>query len=162
MPSRRVRHIALTLMAVVAVGGCVVPGSLDRALPLPLHIKTTPTTVDVDAVGLAPTSAVYLCPTAPPYLPDDTADRIGWNPGGDCHDFGRHDTRDGLSISLPLADLTSSSEWAAFEAVPDWYLLLVELDGELATSSIRSQFHAPQEVTVSPASSGADATTSTG
>jgi hypothetical protein len=154
MRDERIRPLALMLAAVVLVGGCAVPGSLDRVLPLPLRIQTTPTSVEVQAAGLANTSAVYLCATAPPYLPNDAADRIDWKPGGDCHDYGTHDTRDGLDISLPLADLAASPDADAFRAVPDWYLLLIEFDGDRATSSVRSQFHAPKDLPAGPSPSG--------
>jgi hypothetical protein len=154
MRTERVRLLALTVASLVLVAGCAVPGSLDRVLPLPLRIRTTPTSVEVQAAGLADTSAVYLCATAPPYLPNDPADRIDWKPGGDCHDYGTHDTRDGLDISLPLADLVGSPDAGAFRAVPDWYLLLIELDGDRATSSVRSQFHAPKDLPVGPSPSG--------
>jgi hypothetical protein len=154
MRAERVRVLALTLASLVVVAGCAVPGSLDRVLPLPLRIKTTPTSVEVQAAGLADTSAVYVCATAPPYLPDDPAARVDWKPDGDCHDYGTHDTRDGLEISLPLADLAASPDAEAFRAVPDWYLLLIEFDGDRATSSVRSQFHAPSDLSVGPSPSG--------
>lgn len=153
MQSERVRLPALFLASLVVVAGCAVPGSLDRVLPMPLRIKTTPTSVEVQAAGLANTSAVYLCATAPPYLPNEPADRVNWKPGGDCHDYGTHDTRDGLDISLPLADLAASPDAEAFRAVPDWYLLLIELDGDRATSSVRSQFHAPDDLPGGPSPS---------
>lgn len=131
-------------VALLVLSGCAGGTStLDGALPVPLRISTTPTTVDIDApTWSAAESAIYLCPAAPPPLPDSTADRRGWAPGGDCHDFGRHPTRDGLAVSLPVADL-AGPDGAAFASAADWYVMVLALDGDLVTSAMRSRFHAP-------------------
>jgi hypothetical protein len=138
---------AALIVAVAALGGCVdVPGSFDGPMAVRMHIRTTSTTVEVDASGwFADTSAVYLCPTAPPVLPEAAADRVGWTPGGECHDFGRHPSRDGLTISLPLSAIDGET-WPAFESAEDWYLLLLDLDGDRVSSAVRSRIHAPMDV----------------
>lgn len=133
----------LTALAALVTGCAGGTSTLDGALPVVLRVSTTPTTVDVDAPGwLADVSEVYLCPDPPPPLPDANADRKGWTPGGDCHDFGRHPSRDGLMVSLPVADL-SGVQWPAFQAATDWYLLVLDLDGDVVASAVRSRFHAP-------------------
>lgn len=147
----RAPAVVAVIASVVAVTGCVVEaGSLDGpGGPVNMHVWTTPTTVEVDAPGwLADTSAVYLCASAPPVLPEDAADRVGWTPGGDCHDLGRHASRNGLRISLPLTALRGAP-WPAFESAEDWYLLLLELDGDRVSTAVRSRFHAPSEVAAS-------------
>ena len=143
--ARRSRLVAACFAAALVVGGCAGGTShLDGALPVPLRISTTSTTVDVDApTWTAPVSAIYVCPAAPPPLPDSTADRQDWSPGGDCHDYGRHPTRDGLTVSLPIADL-AGADGGAFTTATDWYVMVLALDGDLVTSAIRSQFHAPE------------------
>jgi hypothetical protein len=139
-----IRRLALVAGLAALVAGCAGGTSaLDGALPVALRVSTTPTTVEVDAPGwLANVSEVYLCPDPPPPLPDANADRKGWTPGDACHDFGRHPSRDGLTVSLPIADL-SGPQWAAFEAATDWYLLVLDLDGDVVASAVRSRFHAP-------------------
>ena len=132
--------ICLAALAAGCAGGT---HTLDGALPVVMRVSTTPTSVEVDAPGwLADVSAVYLCADPPPPLADANADRKGWTPGGDCHDFGRHPSRDGLTVSLPVADL-SGPERPAFAAAAGWYLLVLDLDGELVTAAARSRFHAP-------------------
>jgi hypothetical protein len=147
----RAEIVRLTLLAGLAalVAGCAGGTStLDGALPVALRVSTTPTTVDVDAPGwIADVSQVYICPDPPPPLPDANADRQGWTPGGDCHDFGRHPSRDGLVVSLPVADL-SGPQWPAFQAATDWYLLVLDLDGDLVASAVRTRFHAPAASTL--------------
>lgn len=144
---RRLVFAATLIGAVAALGGCMaVPGSFDGPIAVSMHIRTTPTTVELDAPGwFADTSAVYLCAAAPPVLPEAAADRVGWTPGGECHDFGRHSSRDGLTISLPLSAMQGET-WPAFEAAEDWYLLLLDLDGERVSSAVRSRFPAPEGV----------------
>jgi hypothetical protein len=137
-------RLALGVGLASLVTGCAGGTStLDGALPVALRVSTTPTTVEVDAPGwLADVSEVYVCADAPPPLPDANADRKGWTPGGACHDFGRHSSRDGLMVSLPVAEL-SGPQWPAFEAATDWYLLVLDLDGDVVASAVRSRFHAP-------------------
>jgi hypothetical protein len=138
-------HLRLirTLAASALVAGCVAPGTLDGVMPVNLHVWTTPTTVEVDAPGwLADLSTVYLCPTDPPRIPDAAADRVDWTPGGGCHDYGTHPSRDGLTVSLPLVAI-EGEERAAFEAAEDWYLLLLDFDGDRVSMAVRSRFHAP-------------------
>lgn len=140
----RGRIVALLAAAVLVTGCAGGTSTLDGALPIPLRVSTTATTVDLDApTWTAPVSAIYLCPAAPPPLPDSTADRQGWAPGGDCHDFGRHPSRDGLAVSLPIADL-SAPAGAPFTTAVDWYVMVLALDGDLVTSAMRSRFHAPE------------------
>jgi hypothetical protein len=144
------RPLAGLVLLPLLLGGCVLgPGTLDGATPVNMHVWTTPTTVEIDAPGwTVDVSAVYLCATAPPRLPDASTDRIAWTPGGDCHDFGTHPSRDGLTVSLPLADLAGTA-WPAFEASDEWYVLLLDLDGDLVSSAVRSQFHAPRDIVAS-------------
>ena len=142
-----VRALALALAATIVAGGCVLgPSSLDGPMAVNLHVSTTPTTVDVDAPGwFAPTSAVYLCPTDPPPLPDPGPERDGWTPGSSCHDFGQYPSRDGLVLSLPTADLAPSDR-PAFAAADDWYLLLLDVDPTgRVTSATRSRFSRPRD-----------------
>ena len=139
---RRLLNLGLT--AVIA-GGCVGESSLDFGTPVVLHVWATPTTVEVDAPGwLTAVSSVYLCFAAPPRLPSDSASRVDWTPGEACQDFGSYESPDGFKSSIPLAMLDPGRR-AAFEAAGDWYLLLVALDGDRATSAISSRFHAPPD-----------------
>jgi len=143
------RAIGLASAAIVLAGCVAETTPLDHALPVVLRVTTSATSVDVDAPGwLADVSAVYLCPSAPPALPDASSARLGWTPGGDCHDFGRHPSPDGLTLSLPVADLAEGS-WPTFEAAQDWYLLVLDLDGELVSNAVRSRFHAPKAAAAS-------------
>lgn len=136
-----------TLIASVVVAGCVAPGTLDRAAPVNLHVWTTPNSVEVDAPGwLADISTVYLCPADPPRIPDAAADRVGWTPGGDCQGFGTHPSSDGLTVSLPISGIDDEKR-PAFEAAADWYLLLLDFDGNRVSDAVRSRFHAPETVT---------------
>lgn len=128
----------------VASNACVLdPAALDGPIAVNLHITPTPTTIDIDAPGwFAPVSGVHLCATAPPFLPDPGPARIAWTPGAGCHDFGRFASEDGLVATLPLDDL-SGEERATFAAAPDWYVLLLELDGDRVDSAVRSRFTPP-------------------
>ena len=132
------------LAAGLMVAGCAGGTStLDGALPVPLRVSPTATTVDLDApTWSSAVSAVYLGAAAPPPLPDATADRQGWTPGGGCHDFGRHPSRDGLMVSLPIADL-AGPDGAPFRTASDWYVMVLALEGDLVTSAMRSRFRAP-------------------
>ena len=49
---------------------------------------------------------------------------------------------------LPLADLAGETS-AAFAAADDWYLLLLDLDGDRVSAAIRSRFTAPTDVATS-------------
>jgi hypothetical protein len=144
-----VRALGFAAAAVVVAGCFGGTGTLDGALPVVLRVSTTTTAVEVDAPAwIADVSEVYLCASAPPPLPDGTRERLGWAPGGDCHDYGRYPSRDGLTVSLPLADLTGPNK-PAFERAQDWYVLVLDLDGELVSSAVRSRFRAPHVVTPS-------------
>ena len=138
------RAIAFIAVAPVLLAGCAAgTHTLDGAVPIPLRVSTTATTVDIDAPGwYAAESTIYLCPSPPPPLPDATADRRGWTPGGGCHDYGRRSSGNGLTASLPIADLEGGG-WPAFQAAPDWYVLVLQVDGDLVVAATRSQFHAP-------------------
>jgi hypothetical protein len=141
-----VRLLAFAAAALVLVGCASGTSTLDGVLPVVLRVSTTTTSVEIDAPGwIADVSAVYLCATAPPPLPDGTRERLGWAPGGECHDYGRYTSRDGLTISLPLAELSGPNR-TAFERAQDWYLLVLDLDGELVSSAVRSRFRAPHAV----------------
>jgi hypothetical protein len=130
-------------LAALLAGCLAVPGAIDGPIAVDMHVSTTPTSVDVDAPGwFADVSAVYLCPSLPPPLPEAAADRIGWTPGGACHDYGDHPSKDGLTLSLPLADL-DDPERTAFEASTEWYLLLLDMDGQRVSSAVRTAFGPP-------------------
>ncbi len=135
--------VAGALAVSFLVGGCVGGQPLDIGTPINLHVWTTPTSVEVDAPGwFADISRVYLCPADPPRLPDGARERDGWTPGAGCQDFGTFPTADGLKTSLPLSALDADRA-PAFDAAPDWFLLIVDLDGTRVASAVRSQFHAP-------------------
>lgn len=137
------RLTVLTATAIVAAGCVAGTHTLDAALPVALRVTTTPETVEVDAPGwFAEVSQVFICPVAPPALPDDVAERRGWSPGGDCHDYGRYSSQEGLALSLPVAELDGPA-WSTFQAAENWYLMLLDIDGDLAASAIRTRFHAP-------------------
>jgi hypothetical protein len=140
---RDVRRLASLLAVILAAGGCVGESSLDFGTPVNMHVWTTPTSVEVDAPGwLTDVSSAYLCFEQPPRLPADNASREGWTPGEACQDVGTFQTSDGLKTSIPLERLDPGRR-AAFDAAADWYLLLVALDGNRASSAISSRFHAP-------------------
>lgn len=138
------RRLAIGLVLTAAIaGGCIGESSLEFGSPVNLHVWTTPTTVEVDAPGwLTTVSSVYLCFEPPPRLPSGTAQRVDWTPGASCQAFGSHASADGFRESLQLSRLDPA--WRPrFQAASDWYLLLVALDGDRATSAISSRFHAP-------------------
>ncbi len=138
--------IAGAALALLLSGCLAVPGAIDGPIAVDLHVSTTPTTVEVDAPGwFAETTAIYLCSASPPVLPEAAADRVGWTPGGACHDYGTRPSRDGLKVSLPLTDLAGET-WAPFAAADEWYLLLLDLDGDRVSSAVRSRFGAPDIV----------------
>ena len=137
---RRLVGLALTT---VVVGGCLGGSSLDMGTPVNLHVWTTPTAVEVDAPGwISDASRVFLCAAEPPRPPEAATDREGWTPGGICQDFGIYPGPDGLRVSLPLGAF-DADQIPVFEAASDWYLLLLDLDGQRVVSSIRTRFHAP-------------------
>ena len=141
--------VALAAMAAMLAGCRLSPDILDGGLATELRVYATPTTIEVDAPGwFADVSAVFLCPADPPRLPEPGPDRVGWTPGGDCHDFGRFPSPDGLKVSLPRADLASIGS-TAFSAASDWTLLLLDLDGERVVGAIRSSFTAPMDAAAS-------------
>jgi hypothetical protein len=144
------RLAAAVLLLSVAVAGCTLsPGAVDGPIAVPLRVTTTPSTIEVDAPGwFADVSAIYLCPTEPPPLPEAAADRVGWSPDATCHDFGRFPSADGLAVELPLADLSGPSG-TALAASEQWYLLLLDLDGDRVSSAIRSAFAPPVRATAS-------------
>lgn len=140
----RATRVVAVLIAATLVAGCRLPSSaLDGPLAVPLRIETTADSIEVDApTWFAQETVIYLCPTDPPELPEPGPDREGWTPGSSCHDYGAVAAPDGLKASLPVAALTDA-ERPAFEAAPDWHLLLVKVDGTRATAAIRSRFSAP-------------------
>lgn len=144
---RFVRAMVVGVVVSAALTGCMLQGAaLDGPIAVDLRVATTNSTVEVDADGwFADMTAIYLCPEDPPLLPEPGPARLGWDPGGACHDYGTHPSPDGLSVVLPL-DALAGESWPAFDAADDWYLLLVEVDGERAVSAIRSRFGAPRDV----------------
>lgn len=137
------RVLGALALTVVVAGGCFGSSSLDTGTPVILHVWTTPTSVEVDAPGwITDASRIYLCAAEPPRPPDDAIGRKGWVPGGPCQDFGTYPGPDGLRVSLPLGGLDADQQ-PVFDAAADWYLLILELDGDRVASSIRSRFHAP-------------------
>jgi hypothetical protein len=143
-PAARIARAAAVILLAGLVAACTLPdGALDAPFPVVLRISTTPTEVVVDAPNwLADRSAVFLCPSEPPPLPEPGPERDGWLPGPPCHDYGRFDTPDGLATTLPLDGL-SGAERTAFAAAPDWYVYLVDLDGEHASSATKTRFSPP-------------------
>ena len=135
--------LALVVVAFVA-GGCRLPdNALDGPLALPLRIAAEPDSIEVDApTWYAADTAIYLCPTEPPPLPEPGPDREGWTPGGQCHRFENQAAPDGLHIVLGLGEL-STAERATLQDAKDWYLLLVEVEGGRAIAAIHSSFPAP-------------------
>jgi len=144
MVRRRAIPLTLGILAMLAAGGCRLPeNALDGPLAIPLRISVTADAIEVDAPAwYAAVTALYVCPAEPPGLPEPGPGRVGWTPGSSCHDFGRVAADDGLRARLPLDDLTEA-ERPAFDAVEDWYLLAVKIEGDRATTAIHSSFSAP-------------------
>lgn len=139
----------LGVAATIATACTLSDVALDGPIAVNLHIRTTATSVEVDAPGwFAATTGIHLCPTAPPILPPPGPARDGWTPGPPCHDYGTRPSVDELIVSLPLADLAGETS-AAFAAADDWYLLLLDLDGDRVTAAVRSSFTAPADVAAS-------------
>ena len=135
--------LVTVLGAALVAGGCINAPSLDFGTPVNLHVSTTPTSVELDAPGwLADISAVYLCPSQPAHLPDNAAERVDWTPGPDCEFMGSYPSRDGLKLSMPVSGIHSERR-PKFDAAVDWYVVLLDLDGNRVGSAINSQFHAP-------------------
>lgn len=134
---------ACTLVA-VAIGGCRLPeNALDGPLAVPLRITATAETIDIDApTWYADETAIFVCPTEPPALPESGPQRDGWAPGRECHDFGRVRSPDGLATTLSL-DTLSNEELAPFLDARDWFLLLVAVEGDRANAAIHSSFPGP-------------------
>lgn len=148
-PDRSLRLFGVPLLALALTGCLAVPGDIDGPIAVDMHVATTPTSVELDAPGwFADVSAVFLCPALPPPLPDAAADRIAWTPGAACHDYGRHPSPDGLTASLPLGELTGTTR-AAFVASGEWYLVILEMDGERVSSAVRTAFGPPPFATAS-------------
>lgn len=140
---RALRLLGASVLALTVTGCLAVPGAIDGPIAVDMHVATTPTSVEVDAPGwFADTSAVFLCPALPPPLPDAAADRIGWTPGVACQDYGRHPSPRGLTVSLPLGELTGKAR-EAFAASGEWYLVILEMDGERVSSAVRTAFGPP-------------------
>jgi hypothetical protein len=138
------RVLSALALTVVVAGGCLGESTLDLGTPVNLHVWTSETTVEVDAPGwLTAASSIYLCFAAPPRLPSDAVQRQEWDPGETCQDFGTIDSQEGLRASIPISMLDPDRR-SAFEAAPDWYVLLVARDGGRATSAMTSRFHAPR------------------
>lgn len=145
---RRILAGLVSSFASIAIAGCVLQGAaLDGPIAVNLHVRTTPSTVEVDAPGwFADRTRVYLCHAEPPLLPEPGPARIDWRPDDRCQDFGIVSSEDGLQVSLPLEAL-AGDPWADFAAAQDWYLFLVEVDAtDRVVSAIRSRFSAPRDV----------------
>jgi hypothetical protein len=136
--------IAVGMFATLLVGGCRLPeNALDGPLAVPLRITASAESIDVDApTWYADETAIFVCPTEPPALPAPGPERNGWAPGGECHDFGRVRSPDGLATTLRLDTLTSE-ELAPFLDARDWFLLLVAVEGDRANAAIHSSFPGP-------------------
>lgn len=144
-----VAAVALGVAATTATACTLSDIALDGPIAVNLHIRTTATSVEVDAPGwFATTTGIHLCPVEPPVLPAPGPARVGWKPGPPCHDYGTRPSADGLIVSLPLSDL-AGAPWAPFAAADDWYVLLLDLDGDRVTAAIRSSFEAPADVAAS-------------
>jgi hypothetical protein len=141
---RHLAQLALCAVVVAAAGGCRLPdNALDAPLAVPLRVSATAEAIEVDAPNwYAATTSLYLCPMEPPSLPEPGPDRVDWSPGGSCHDFGHVAANDGLRATLSL-DLLTEAERLALEAVNDWYLLVVKIEGDRATAAIRTSFASP-------------------
>lgn len=131
-------------VAILTAGGCRIPeNALDGPLAIPLRITATPEVIEVDApTWYTAKTAIYLCSSAPPPLPEPGPERIGWTPGGACHDFGQVGSPGGLRTTLPLNALTNE-DLAPFIDAEDWFLLLVKIEGDRAAAAIHSSFPAP-------------------
>ncbi len=143
----QVRSFVLGAAVALTAGGCMLQGAaLDGPIAVDLRVVATSSIVEVDADGwFADTTAVYLCHRDPPLLPEPGTARVGWDPGAACHGYGTYPSRQGLSVDLPI-DALAGDGWPAFATAEDWYLLLVEVDGDRAVSAIRSRFGAPRDV----------------
>ncbi len=131
-------------VAIVMVGGCRIPeNALDGPLAIPLRITATTEAIDVDApTWYSDRTAIYLCSSEPPPLPEPGPRRVGWTPGTECHDFGEVGSPDGLRTTLPLDQLTNE-DLAPFINAKDWFLLLVRMEGDRAAAAIHSSFPGP-------------------
>jgi hypothetical protein len=145
------RRLLVGLIATTLIAGCANAPSLDFGTPVNMHVSTTPTSVELDAPGwLADISAVYLCPSQPTRVPDNAAERVNWTPGRDCEFMGSYPSRDGLTMSLPLSGLKPERR-PKFDAAADWWVVLLDLDGDRVSAAVNSQFHAPTTASSAPA-----------
>lgn len=138
----------LGFLGAAVVAGCVyVPGSLDGPIAVDLHVRTTPTAVEVEAPGwYADRSDVHLCPVEPPPLPEPGPALIGWQPGPPCHGYGTWTSPDGLVASLPY-DALAAGERETFAAAESWYVLLLDVDADgRVSTAVRSRFAVPEAV----------------
>jgi hypothetical protein len=141
-------RLLAVLLAAVTLAGCEIEGpALDGPIAVNLHVRTTSSSVEVDAPGwFADQTIVYLCHAEPPLLPEPGPERVGWRPDDRCHDYGTVPSEAGLEISLPL-DALAGDPWTDFAAAAEWYLFLVEVDtSDRVLSAIRSRFKAPRDV----------------
>jgi hypothetical protein len=136
--------LTLGLVAAVAAGGCRLPeNALDGPLAVPLRISATAEAIEVDApTWYAARTALFLCTSEPPSLPEPGPDRVGWTPNGSCHDFGRVAADGGLHVTQPL-DVLTETDRRALEGADEWYLLLVKIEGDRATAATHSRFASP-------------------
>jgi hypothetical protein len=141
---RTLRLVLAGGLVALVLAGCRIPeNALDGPLAVPLRITTNEDTIDVDApTWYADSTAIFVCPTEPPALPEPGPQRDGWTPGGGCHDFGRVRSPDGLATTLALETL-SDEALRPFLTAGDWFLLLVAVEGDRATAAIHSSFPSP-------------------
>ena len=141
---RSLGRLAGSLAAAALTTGCVLgPNALDGPIAVPLTVTPTPTSIGIEAPTWRPgASRIYLCPFDPPALPDPGPARIGWSPGETCFDYGSWDSHDGLRADLPTEVLVGASG-GRFAASPDWWVLILEVDGERVVQGVRSRFGRP-------------------
>jgi hypothetical protein len=138
------RAVVALSIAMIVVAACRLPdNALDGPLAVPLRIDATAQAIEVDApTWYADETAIYLCSAEPSPLPEPGPERVGWTPGLACHDFGRVASPNGLETTLMLSSL-SNEELAPFADARDWFILLVEVEGDRAITAIHSSFPGP-------------------
>jgi hypothetical protein len=123
----------------VTVGGC---DQLEAAgeVTTPVHVDREPSALRVHAPAwFAPETLVVLCPTAPETVGEAFAPGQATIQLADtCHDYGRFASPTGLEARLELAELDSAA-LATFDATPDWWVVLIAVDGRSAGAIFDTQ-----------------------